>query len=151
MPKTTPNILYKSIKIADTDILLSGSCKASFTSPYNQIKVKLVSQGQSLDCFEVRITKANEDWDIGKGVLALYVTNIEANKETDLSIDINETTFSHGNIAYRVSFYAKGALDGSWDVSYLLFTFDNLQFITADGDNFTVLTDRDDPNSSANS
>jgi hypothetical protein len=32
-------------------------------------------------------------------------------------------------------------VDGSWDVSYLYFTFDDMQFMLSDGSEFAVLTD----------
>ena len=145
MELTTPVVEYISIKIADTDILLSSRCRASFESPYNKIDVTIKPTKSSLSYYEVRITKADEDWDIGKGKLAYWDANVPGDIETTFSIDINNKNFAQGDGAYRISFYAKSSLDGSWDVSYLYFTLDNLQFILSDGSTFSVLTDREAP------
>ena len=44
--------------------------------------------------------------------------NISANSEHQFSIDINNTNFAHGDGAYRISFYAKNAIDGSYCYGY---------------------------------
>lgn len=145
MEHATPLVDYLSIKIANTDILLSSTCRASFKPPYNKIEVQLKPTTASLSYYEVRVTQADEVADIGVGKLAYWDANISANGIKTFSIDINSTNFSHGDATYRLSFYAKNAVDGSWDVSYLYFTFDDMQFILSDGYEFAVLTDRDIP------
>lgn len=145
MELSTPVVEYVSIKIADTNILLSSSCRASFKPPYNRIDVTIKPKQYSLSYYEVRITKADEDWDIGKGTLAHWDANVPGDVETKFSIDINNKNFNQGDGAYRISFYAKNSLDGSWDISYLFFTLDNLQFILSDGSAFSVLTDEEAP------
>ena len=145
MELNTPNVEYISIKIADIDILLSSSCRASFKPPYNKIDVIIKPKKYSLSYYEVRITKADEEWDIGKGQLAHWDANVPGDVETPFSIDINNINFIHGDGAYRISFYAKSAIDGSWDVSYLFFTLDQMNFTLSDGSIFAVLTDRDAP------
>ena len=145
MELNTPNVEYISLKIAGKDILLSSSCRASFKSPFNRIDVKLKPKNASISYYEVRITKADEVADIGVGTLASWSANIPANSEYQYSIDINKTNFAHGDGAYRISFYAKSAVDGSWDVSYLFFTLDQTYFTLSDGSIFAVLTDEDVP------
>ena len=146
MELNTPNIEYTAIKIADKDILLaSSSCRASFKPPFNRLDIKMRPKNTSISYYEVRITKADEVADIGSGKLAFWAANIPANADYQFSIDINSTNFAYGDGTYRLSFYAKSALDGSWDVSYLYFTFDNIQFRLSDGAEFAVLTTRDVP------
>ena len=70
MELTTPNVEYISVSIAGKNILLASSCRASFKSPFNKIDVKIQPTNTSLSYYEVRITKADEDWDIGVGKLA---------------------------------------------------------------------------------
>lgn len=141
MEHATPLVDYLSIKIANTDILLSSTCRASFKPPYNEIEVQLKPTTASLSYYEVRVTKADEVADIGVGKLAYWDANISANEIKNFSIEINNTNFSYGDTTYRISFYAKSAVDGSWDVSYLYFTFDDMQFMLSDGSEFAVLTD----------
>lgn len=145
MEHITPNVEYLSIKIADRDVLLSSCCHASYESPYNKIDVQIQPTNASLSYYEVRVTKADEAFDIGVGTLAYWDANIAANQIKTFSIDINKDNFPEGNITYRISFYAKSAIDGSWDVSYLFFSSDGLQFVLSDGRSFAVLTDRDAP------
>lgn len=145
MEHATPVVDYLSIKIADADILLSTTCRASFKPPYNKIEVQIKPIATSLSYYEVRVTKADEVADIGVGKLAYWDANISANAVKTFSIEINSTNFSYGDTTYRLSFYAKSAIDGSWDVSYLYFTFDDIQFILSDESEFAVLTDREAP------
>ena len=145
MEYRTPIVDYLTIKIANTDVLLSSTCRASFKPPYNKIDVQIKPTTTSLSYYEVRVTKADEVADIGVGTLAYWDANISANEITTFSIDINSTNFAHGDNKYRLSFYAKSAIDGSWDVSYLFFTVEDFQFILSDGTEFAVLTARDVP------
>ena len=142
MELNTPNIEYISIKIAGKDILLSSACRASFKSPFNKLDLTIKPKDTSISYYEVRITKADEVADIGVGTLASWSSNLPANTEYQFSIDINSKNFAYGDDAYRLSFYAKSALDGSWDVSYLFFTLDQTYFTLADDSVFAVLTDR---------
>ena len=145
MELTTPNVEYISVSIAGKNILLASSCRASFKPPFNKIDVKIQPTNTSLSYYEVRITKADEDWDIGVGKLAYWEANVNSNVPHQYSIDINSTNFAKGDGAYRISFYAKSALDGSWDVSYLFFTLDQTYFTLSDGSTFEVLTTRSTP------
>lgn len=145
MEYSTPNVEYISIKIANTDILLSSSCRASFKAPYNKVDIQMKPTTASLSYYEVRVTKADEVADIGVGTLVYWDANVSANAIKQFSIDINSANFSKGDGAYRISFYAKSAIDGSWDVSYLFFTLDDIQFTLADGSSFAVLTTQDAP------
>ena len=145
MEHVTPIVDYLSIKIANTDVLLSSICRASFKPPYNKIDVQIKPMTTSLSYYEVRITQADEVADIGLGTLAYWDANIRADEIKTFSIDINTTNFSHGDNTYRISFYAKSAVDGSWDVSYLYFSVEDIQFVLSDGSEFAVLTTRDIP------
>ena len=145
MEHATPIVDYLSIKIANTDILLSSVCKASFKPPYNKIDVQIKPTTTSLSYYEVRVTQADEVADIGVGALAYWDANIRADEVKTFSINIDTTNFSYGDTTYRISFYAKSAIDGSWDVSYLYFTVEDLQFTLSDGSGFAVLTTRDIP------
>lgn len=145
MEYNTPSVDYLSIKIANTDILLSSTCRASFKAPYNKIDIQMKPTTASLSYYEVRVTKADEVADIGVGKLVYWDANVSLNEVKKFSIDINSTNFAYGDGAYRISFYAKSAIDGSWDVSYLYFTLDDIQFMLSDGSEFAVLTDRDAP------
>ena len=145
MELTTPNVEYSSLSIAGKEILLSSSCRASFKPPFNRIDVTIKPKNTSLSYYEVRITKADEDWDIGVGKLAYWEANVSSNIAHQYSIDINSVNFAHGDGAYRISFYAKSATDGSWDVSYLFFTLDQTYFTLSDGSIFSVLTDEEAP------
>jgi hypothetical protein len=69
MEYSTPNVEYISIKIANTDILLSSSCRASFKAPYNKVDIQMKPTTASLSYYEVRVTKADEVADIGVGTL----------------------------------------------------------------------------------
>jgi hypothetical protein len=145
MELNTPNIEYISLKIAGKDILLSSSCRASFKSPFNKIDVRLKPKNTAVSYYEVRVTKADEESDIGVGTLVSWSANLPVNEDYQFSIDINEKNFKYSDGAYRISFYAKSATDGSWDVSYLFFTLDQVYFTLSDGNVFEVLTDRDSP------
>ena len=70
MELNTPNVEYISIKIANKDILLSSSCRASFKPPFNKIDVKIKPTTASLSYYEVRITEEEDECDIGVGNLA---------------------------------------------------------------------------------
>ena len=83
----------------------------------------------------------NKQWQEYNGVITFGDTY---NSQV-IYIAINNTNFAYGDGAYRISFYAKNAIDGSWDVSYLFFTLDQMNFTLSDGSSFAVLTDRAAP------
>ena len=145
MSLVTPLVAYESIKIHNRDILLSSEARASFRSPYNQISIKMTPTNCSLSYYEVRVTEAESEYDIGKGTQAYWTTNIAANSSHSFIININTETFTAGDGTYRIGLYARSALDDSWDVTYLFFTVSGEEFILADGSSFDVLTTRDVP------
>jgi len=143
---TTPSINYKSITINNTEILLGGSVKCSFQAPYNKIDIVMRPIESSISYYEVRSTYGNADWDIGAGKLLYWNQTVPLDRDTMFSININQTNFDSGDGVYRISMYAKSAIDGSWDVSYLLFEVGGTdQFIPSDADGFEVLTTVDAP------
>ena len=60
-------ITYSSITVNNKSIDLSGSGKVSFKAPYNAINITFTPTNSSLSYYEVRITAANADYDIGVG------------------------------------------------------------------------------------
>lgn len=151
MSLNTTLVEYKSIKIEDQELLLEDGTineggRISFNSPFNTIKITMQPTSSSLSYFEIRITNAADSYDIGVGVrpAGCYSYNVSANKEHTFVIDVNETNFIHGNGEYRLSLYAKSALDGKWDVIYLVFALDGYIQLS-DGSILGVLTDRDAP------
>lgn len=145
MSLVTPLVSYDTIKINGVDISLSSKCRASFIAPYNKINIEMTPTNCSLSYFEVRVTGSEESYDIGVGANAYWTTNIAANLTHTFTIEINSTNFSLGDRDYRISLYAKSALDDSWDVTYLFFTVDGEEFILADDSSFNVLTTKDIP------
>jgi hypothetical protein len=142
MSLVTPLVSYDAIKINGVDISLSSKCRASFIAPYNKINIEMTPTNCSLSYFEVRVTESEESYDIGVGANAYWTTNIAANSTHTFTIEINSTNFSLGDGDYRISLYAKSALDDSWDVTYLFFTVGGEEFTLADGSSFEVLTQR---------
>lgn len=141
---TTPVIEYKKIQVNNKDIALSGSAKVSFTAPYNKINI-IIHPLTEISYYEVRVTEVSEDYDIGVGECAYWTTAVPLNTDTSFIININNKIFNKGDGTYRISLYAKSAIDGSWDVSYILFTIDGEQFVPSDADTFEVLTTKDVP------
>lgn len=145
----TPLVRYDSIKIGTIDVALSSDGRVSFNAPYNRVDVRFTPTNCSLSNYEVRITEATADWDIGVGNLAYWNTNIAANVQHSFYFPINSTLFNAGDGTYRVGLYAKSSVDGSWDVSYIFCTINGAdieQFTLSDGSTFDVLTTRDAPN-----
>lgn len=118
-------VKYDPITIAGVSI--TDSCKASFEPPYNIIDVKMTLKIESVSYFEVRVTPIDEKYGVGIGTLAHAQTNLSLSSPYKFCIDINETTFNKGDGDYRISFYAKNAVDGKWDESFLLFTIKDEQ------------------------
>lgn len=146
----SPLVNYNQISINGVPINLgTDSCRASFQAPFNKIDVSLTPTNCSLSYYEVRVTRAEDPYDIEVGSLAYWNTNIELNKIHSFSINITPEVFKLNEgekiATFRISLYAKSSIDGSWDVSYLFFTFDQMNFIVSDGSDFSVLTDRDAP------
>ena len=145
MALETPIVTYSSITINGVSIALSGSCKASFNPPYNRIDVTIIPTSCSLSYYEVRVTKADAAHDIGVGALAYWATNLAKSQAHDFQIPVNSSVFSEGDGDYRISLYARNAIDGSWDVTYLLFTVGGELFKPSDSSGFEVLTVREEP------
>jgi len=146
---STPEINYKSIKINNVDVALSGTANVSFQSPYNRIDIVMRPIEHTPSYYEVRITKENEAYDIGLGNLAYMNQSVPLNADTSFSINVNSTNFNKGDGLYRISLYAKSSVDGSWDVTYMLFGLNESEpFMPSDSDDFEVLTIRDIPNNS---
>lgn len=145
MSLVTPLVSYDAIKINNKDITLSSNCRASFIAPYNRIIIDMTPTNCSLSYFEVRVTGLEDTYDIGIGARAFCTTNIAANAKYTFNIDINAENFALGDGSYRISLYAKSALDDSWDVTYLFFTVGGEEFILADGSNLEVLTTQNTP------
>lgn len=141
----TPNINYKSIKINNKNIVLGEKVRASFVAPYNRIDIVMQPVNCSLSYYEVRVTKSTVDWDIGVGNLAYWDANISLQEDKNFSIPINSEIFDEGDGDYRISLYGRSAIDGSWDVTYLLFTVEEDKFIPIDASGFEVLTTRNTP------
>ena len=142
---STPNITYKSIKINNTDISLSSTTKVSFISPFNKINITIRPTTCSISYYEVRVTKDTEDYDIGVGNCAYFTGSLSVDQDYSFSININNTLFNKGDGKYRISLYGKSSLDGSWDVTYLLFTVDNEQVIDSNNNGIEMLTIQDAP------
>ena len=143
MTLNSPLVTYNSIAINGQSISLEGDCRASFSSPFNKIDITMTPTNCSLSCYEVRVTEVDEPYDIEVGNQAYWTTSIPANKSHTFSINITPEIFNKGDGVYRISLYAKSAIDGSWDVTYLFFTLDNVQFLLSDGSAFEVLTTRE--------
>lgn len=148
--KKAPNLDYKSITltyVSDTthtiDVGLSGTCRATIGT-HNYFTISFIPN-VSLTYYEVRITKASDDYDIGVGTRAYSAENLPANKAHTFNIALNADNFSAGATSYRISLYAKNQRDYSWDVSYLFFTTDGLQFIVQTDEAFESLTAVDKP------
>jgi hypothetical protein len=137
-------------------------CIASYISPFNKIDVKLTLADYAVSYCEVRVTEVDADYDIGVGKLPLKTLpanqsasldyavwlSLRANHTHDLSFYITPEGFPMtelGRKTFRVSIYAKNELDGSWNVSYLVFTLDGTQLILEDGIALSVLTTREVP------
>lgn len=146
----SPLVNYNSISINGNPITLNtSSCRASFEPPYNKIDVSITPTNCSLRYYEVRVTRAEDPYDIEVGSLAYWNTNIALNKTLSFSINITPEIFKlkEGEkvAEFRLSFYAKSSEDGSWDVTYLVFTLDNSYLCFSDGSTFEVLTTKDAP------
>lgn len=76
MPLDAPLVRYDSISINGKEIAMgSTTCRASYNSPYNKINVTLTPTNCSLSYYEVRVTRADEPYDIQTGEIP--VSNIQ--------------------------------------------------------------------------
>lgn len=146
----SPLVSYNSISVNGTSILMdSSTCRVSFEPPFNKIEVSMTPTNCSLSYFEVRVTRVDDPYDIEVGELAYWNSNIALNKTHSFSINVTKDTFklneNEKTAVFRLSFYAKSSIDGSWDVSYLVFTLDNFYICCSDGSSLEVLTTREAP------
>ena len=58
--------------------------------------------------------------------------NVKVDTEGKVNEKQNEENFNLGNINYRISLYARSALDGTWDVTNILFDLNGLQLDPSD-------------------
>ena len=131
----TAPIMEYNISINNQSITVNSEnpIRASFNPPFNIISGTYKSTNISLSRFEIRITAADADFDIDLGTRPYYATaNISANSVHEFSFEINEENFNLGNITYRISLYARSALDGTWDVTNVLFDLNGLQLDPSD-------------------
>lgn len=136
----TAPIMEYNLSINGQSIIVNdtSSIRASFNPPYNVISGTFKSTNISLSRFEVRVTAADADYDIDLGTRPYYiVSNISANSVHKFSFEINKENFNLGNINYRISLYARSALDGTWDVTNILFDLNDLLLVPSD--NYTGL------------
>lgn len=67
----SPLVNYNSISINGTPITMgASSCRASFNPPFNKIDVSITPTNCSLSHYEVRVTRAEDPYDIEVGSLA---------------------------------------------------------------------------------
>ena len=112
----TAPIMEYDISINGNSIIVNNAdpIRASFNPPYNVISGTYKSTNISLSRFEIRITAADADFDVDLGTRPYYVaSNISANSVHEFSFEINEENFNLGNVTYRISLYARSALDGT--------------------------------------
>ena len=140
---------YNSVQINGIDV--ETNSKASYQSPFNKIDVEMTPTTGSLSYYEVRVTSVDDPYDIGVGALPKQDTGNDAfwiglagNKSHKFSIMIQPESFvleaGQTSKTFRLSFYAKSAIDGSWDMTYFVFTLDNESLILSDGSFLKVLT-----------
>ena len=110
----TPNIVYYKPQIG-TEV------HCSYISGYNTVVVEFQSD-ISLNYYEVRVTKEFEEYDIGIGACPYRNTNgFAANTKHTFTIPVTPEFFPESG-TYRVSLYAREALENTWDVTYLFIT-----------------------------
>ncbi len=141
----TPLIEYTSIKIHGKEVELDGAARVSFSSPFNRIDITFQPTNTSLSYYEVRVTEDGEPYDIGVGNRAYVATSIPLNAAHTFSLNVTPDIFDKGDSIYRISLYAKSALDGSWDIAYLFIALTDGYFQLADGNLFGVVTTKDIP------
>ena len=143
-----PNVTYSSIKLIYTsdvehtvDMSLSSTYRASFAG---NARIEITYKSNiSLSKFLVRVTPDElytiDEYDIDKGKLAYWDSNVTGNKEHTFQFPINPDYFVKGAATYRISLYAQSSIDYSWDVTYLFITSNNLLFVPKNSDALEVL------------
>lgn len=148
----TSLVRYTSVRLGANEIDFGGSYRASFSPPYNQLTITFETYpNHSLSYYEVRVTQESEGYDIGNGKLVYSASPVAASRAHTFSISISNETFSKGDGTYWVSFYAKSAIDGTWDVTHLLFSVTeagSYYIQLSDGSLLGVGTDQEIPSSS---
>lgn len=133
----TPNIVY-------FEPAIESEVRCSYISGNNTIKVRFQSD-ISLNYYEVRVTKVTEEYDIGLGTCPYRNTDgFAANTEHTFIIPVTPEYFPEMG-TYRVSLYAREALENTWDVTYLFITADLKIFQPVgqeEGEGMEVLTKR---------
>jgi hypothetical protein len=146
MSYTTPDVSY-SIKVANLkfntvgDIAVGAACRVSYNC---KIIITLIPNNCGLDQFDVRATTSDASWDIDQGNLLSRSTNLSQSVAHSCEFYITKENFPSAG-EYRIGLYARNALDGSWDVTYLFITLDGCSFQLSDGSMFGTLTDRNIP------
>lgn len=116
----TPNIIYYTPTMGE-------HLHQSYQDGYNSIQVVFESD-ISLNFYEVRVTLEGEDYDIGVGACPYQNANgFAANQKHTFFIPVTQEYFPNSG-TYRVSLYAREAIENTWDVTYL--------FITSEGEIF---------------
>ena len=150
---TSGSVTYKSftlslaIKALDSnviskDILLSSNTRAALGSS-NKITVKFTANS-ALSEWQVRITKAENDYGVDNGTKVCYRTNIATGAEIEENIPLTSTYFNEGDGVYRVSLFAQRSFDGLWDVTYIFMTVSDtdskshVQFVPSDSTGLEV-------------
>ena len=140
---TIPEMSY-TIKFNGKNISLGESVRASFKDGFNTVSGTATSTNVSLNWFEIRVTEADEDWGIDKGNrLFITVGSIEANTAYNWNFTITPDKFNMGNStnkAFRIAFYSRSALDGTWNITYTLLDLQSLSLIDSNGVSLEVPT-----------
>jgi len=129
------------------DAMPTTKLRFSCTSPYNVLNVSYTPDS-SLIYYEVRVTKAGQDYGIGKGTRLYYSgPNIANNSNNSFTLTITKSVpeFSTDGDCL-LGFYAKSSdSEGLWDVTYLLISSDDYILAPNDYDGIEVLTDEPIP------
>lgn len=142
-----PDVSY-SIKVTNLkfntveDLAINSECRVSYNC---KITITLIPNNCGLSQFDIRATVLESPWDIDQGKLLSRSTNLRQSSAHTCEFIINTENFPEAG-SYRIGLYAKNELDGSWDVSYLVFTLNGTQLILKDGTALSVLTTREIPN-----
>lgn len=135
-----PELTYPSIKLNGKSWTSGG--RASFQAGFNQL-VFTYHTDISLNYIEARVTKVNDEYGIGIGVLAdSSYGAISANEDHTLTVNINSKNFTKGDGEYLIGIYGKSALDGVWSETLFYITAEGLNFIVKNDQQYNVLTDQ---------
>jgi hypothetical protein len=145
MSYIVPDVSY-NIKVANLkfntvgDIAIGTTCRVSYNC---KIIITLTPKNCGLDQFDIRATASADPWDLDRGILLSRRTNLQQSISYSCEFLINKENFPDAG-EYRIGLYARNALDGSWDVTYLFVTLNDGYFQLADGI-LGVVTNRDIP------